>query len=130
MGLEVEEVNAVDVLQEGGGDHCRFGSFQERMADPKEECHEDKGDEDGVAEASGSPIHMEGDARLEFGRDGKKCSDGFHMETYSVRLSIIAAELGSLWVHAQIYQVFATPGRSRQDWQADVHIHVKEGETH
>ena len=48
---------------------------QESVADPKEGCYEDKGDEDG--EAGGSSVLVDGDEGLEFVRDGKKCKVQF-----------------------------------------------------
>ena len=51
-GLEFEDVNAVDVVQEIVEIIVVSGCCQERMADPKEGCYEDKSDEDG--EAGGS----------------------------------------------------------------------------
>ena len=77
-GLEFEDVNAVDVAQEIVEITVDLGSCQERMADPREGCCEDKCDEDG--EAGGSKRQSDTCGRRhEIGivLDGKKCNMKF-----------------------------------------------------
>ena len=70
-------VNAVDVVQEiVPSDHCRFGCCQERVSDLKHMCYENKVSEYGEVGSNKQPSNScsQGDAKLEFVADGKKCN--------------------------------------------------------
>ena len=74
-GLEVEEVNAVDMLQEIVEITVDSGAAKNVWPIRKKGVTRTKATKTVMlAAASGSPIHVEGDARLEFVRDGKKCN--------------------------------------------------------
>ena len=72
-GIEVVDVNAVR------GDHCRFGSRQEDLADPKGGRYENKGDEDGEDGGQQTILRYVGKEMrdLVFVLDGKKCNMKF-----------------------------------------------------
>ena len=83
-GLEVEEVNAVDVVQQiveitvgGRAAKSVWPIRQKSVAGTKTTKTLS------LAAANGSPIRVEGDARLEFVRDGKRCNMKFVLASVS-----------------------------------------------
>ena len=71
-------MNAIVTVQEVVEITVDSGAGQERLAESKERCRENEIEEGGeLSAANGSPIRVEGDARLELVRDGMKCSVKF-----------------------------------------------------
>ena len=77
-GVEVEEVNAVDVVQEIVATTVDSGAAKNKWPIRKKRVTIMKATRTvRLAAASGGPIQVEGGARLEFVRDGNKCNVKF-----------------------------------------------------